>query len=450
MKYSIKLLLLILAICLIACSQMRTNRPNGWYLITNGTKDSISKEPIVTVKDFVVLKLDSDRNTKYQIIGRISKHKCSKWANSTEKAIGKQIGFIYENKIITAPQVNQRIEGGNFAISGHNLKVLFYQIRQEKVDFIKSLFKGWDKDSLYDELSKSETDSMMMQIDYWEAYEWKNMGANPLDHYWYSITDTIEYQKLENALHEELQKFNINSHSKDYMTSTAYLNYKSYIYAHHEYINLTFQSFLFEESPKGLYGYLIDDIIRKKYSKAPSIRDFVKHTDNKDDEKFAINDYQKKIWRLMNLERKKGEEVTSADDETDSLREQEHKKAWEGANKYRATITDSVYLNATVPMSDQAIAYLTPTGWNMDYAYNQVVYLKALERAKTHLVIKQNQLILNLKSGAEINISDDLFQYIAGFVVSNWNELIRKGIVEIEKTDKGYYDIVPPKKVQQE
>lgn len=149
----------------------------------------------------------------------------------------------------------------------------------------------------------------------------------------------------------------------------------------------------------------------------------------------------------LKLERTKGEKVASENHEADSLREQKHKKAWEEAHKYRATITDSVFLKTTVPMSDQAIDYLTLTGWNMDYAYNQVVYLAALERAKKHLAVKNNQLILNLKSGAEINVSDDLFQYIAEFVISNWNELIRKGIVEIEKTDKGYYDIVPPKRL---
>lgn len=324
---------------------MKISRPNGWYLITSETKDSISKEPIVTVKDFVALKLDSDFNATYQIVGTISKHRSSKWADATEKAIGKRIGFVHNNKVITAPQVNQRIEGGNFAISGHNIKVLFHQIRQEKVDSIESLFKDWSKDSLYNELSKIETDSMMMQLDYWEASKWKDMGANPLTHHWYNITDTIEYLKLE---------------------------------------------------------------------------------------------------------RKKGKKVTSENDEADSLREQEHKKAWREAHKYRAIITDSVFLKTTVPMSDQATNYLTPTGWNMDYAYNQVVYLEALERAKKHLAVKNNQLILSLKSGAEINVSDNLFQYIARYVISNWNELIRKGMVKIEKTDKGYYDIVPPKKAQQE
>lgn len=89
------------------------------------------------------------------------------------------------------------------------------------------------------------------------------MGTNPLDHYWYGALDTVEYKNLEKALQEELQEpkmQNFSSHSEDYMKSTAYRNYKNYISKHPEYINLMFQSFLFE-GPKGLYGYLIDDII---------------------------------------------------------------------------------------------------------------------------------------------------------------------------------------------
>lgn len=33
-------------------------RENGWYHILSGQTDSISKEPIVTTKDFIALKLD--------------------------------------------------------------------------------------------------------------------------------------------------------------------------------------------------------------------------------------------------------------------------------------------------------------------------------------------------------------------------------------------------------
>ncbi len=283
-------------------------RENGWYYLYDNRKDSISTDAIVTVKDFVALALDSTLSSGkmvYQIYGTISKHKRNKWADATEKAIGNRIGFIYNDEVIASPQVNMRIDGGRFSISdiyGHDMRTLFNRIRQEKADSLNRVFEGWDKEELHS-LPKNEIDSIMMEIDYWEASELVDMGKNPMDRYWYGQLDTVVYNKLENALYEELQKGNPSSRSGDYMKSEAYLDYKSFLNEHWEYMNLMFQSFLFRESPKGLYGYLIDDIVQSRFPDAPSVRDFVEKTDNRDDEIFAVNDWQKRIWRLMNLEK---------------------------------------------------------------------------------------------------------------------------------------------------
>ena len=50
-------------------------------------------------------------------------------------------------------------------------------------------------------------------------------------------------------------------------------------------------------------------------------------------------------------------------------------------------------------MSDAAI-----DAFNPNYAFNQVVYLKALERAKKHLSFQNNQLAFPIKNGSEIYI----------------------------------------------
>lgn len=50
-------------------------RENGWYHILSGQTDSISREPIVTTKDFIALKLDTDYFGKYVISGQISNYK---------------------------------------------------------------------------------------------------------------------------------------------------------------------------------------------------------------------------------------------------------------------------------------------------------------------------------------------------------------------------------------
>ena len=89
-------------------------RENGWYHILSGQTDSISREPIVTVKDFISLRLETDYCKKNVISGQISKYKMNKWAKETERATGRQIAFVFNDSIIARPRVNCRIENGVF------------------------------------------------------------------------------------------------------------------------------------------------------------------------------------------------------------------------------------------------------------------------------------------------------------------------------------------------
>lgn len=290
-------------------TQSTKRRENGWYYIVEMNQDSLSSEPIITVKEFDCLRLDTDTFGTYSITGTVSKHRQKKWANATERAIGKHIAFVFNDLVVSAPQVNQRIGSGNFQISvprrsSFDLPAIYQQLRKEKIDSIDVLFHGWYIDSTY---TSQEQDSLKMEIDYWEAKAWIELMSKPDEHYWYSIKDTAKYKSLEKALYEELQKGDVSSRASDYMKSGAYKKYKQYIATNHEYINLMFQGFLLRTS-KGLNGYLVDDIIQSIYPKAPSIRDFVYKTDNEDDEKWAIYEWQKKIWLLMNNEKKMREE----------------------------------------------------------------------------------------------------------------------------------------------
>lgn len=301
-------LILLLGWLLVGCNSQpfAIHRENGWYHVVNPNGDSLSLHPIVTVKDFVALQMDSDGHGTCVIVGRISKHKQKKWAHETEKAIGRQIAFVFDDSVITRPTVNARIESGAFQISasrGHDLKSLYTQIRKEKIDSIENLFKGWDKDSIYDS-SREKADSMVFAMDYWEASEWVDMSVNPEDHYWWGDLDTATYNQLESALREEMTKPPFSSRAEDYMKLKTYRKYKAYLCENADYINLMFQGFLFTESASGLCGYLVDDIVKSRYSAAPSIRAMTSGTDNPDDEMFAKLKYQKAVWRLMNEERK--------------------------------------------------------------------------------------------------------------------------------------------------
>lgn len=301
-------LILLLGWLLVGCNSRPSaiHRESGWYHVVNPNADSLSLEPIVAVKDFVALRMDSDGHGTCVIVGRISKHKQKKWAHETEKAIGGQIAFVLDDSVITRPTVNAKIESGAFQISaprGHDLKGIYTKIRKEKIDSMDRLFKGWEKDSIYD-LSREKADSMVFAMDYWEASEWVDMSVNPEEHYWWGDLDTATYNKLESTLRKEMTKAHFCSRAEDYMKLEAYRKYKACLCEHADYINLMFQGFLFTEPASGLCGFLVDDIVKSRYPTAPSIRAMTSGTDNPDDEMFAKLKYQKAVWRLMNEERK--------------------------------------------------------------------------------------------------------------------------------------------------
>ena len=109
------------------------HRENGWYLITDGQKDSLANSPIVTVKDFAAIELVSDDYGFRAISGRVNKQKQKVWADATEQAIGQRIGFVFNDTVITAPMVNARIESCTFQINapGHNLERIFKKLQKE-------------------------------------------------------------------------------------------------------------------------------------------------------------------------------------------------------------------------------------------------------------------------------------------------------------------------------
>ena len=148
-----------------------THRENGWYHVTDAPNDSLSLEPIVTTKDFISLKVE-DYAGKYVIRGKVSQFKMKKWARETEKAIGQRIAFLFNDSILTTVHVNSKIENGIFEITStldQRLPDIYRQLRQEKIDSIEFLFKGWDKDSLFYAASSEYRDSVRMAIDYWQA-----------------------------------------------------------------------------------------------------------------------------------------------------------------------------------------------------------------------------------------------------------------------------------------
>lgn len=122
MKSRNLIIILALSVCGTVCFSCRSQkgcRPDGWYYLNAGKTDSISKKPIITVKEFSALRLDSSvsgNKTIYQIIGQLSEEKIEKWGDATGRSVGKRIAFVYNGEVICSPQVNSRINSGAFSI----------------------------------------------------------------------------------------------------------------------------------------------------------------------------------------------------------------------------------------------------------------------------------------------------------------------------------------------
>lgn len=71
-----------------------------------------------------------------------------------------------------------------------------------------------------------------------------------------------------------------------------------------------------------------------------------------------------------------------------------------------------------------------------------MVYLAALQRAQKHLSIVG--LVCDLKSGAEIYVSEDLFLFIID-LFKDWNTWLESGRYEITKGEEELYMVRPKK-----
>ena len=114
----------------------------------SGQTDSISRKPIVTTKDFIFLRLETDYSGKYTINGQISKYKMNKWVKETERATGRQIAFVFNDSIIARPRVNCRIENGVFQITSISDKKIAGHIQRTETGknwFHWSSFQGLGK-----------------------------------------------------------------------------------------------------------------------------------------------------------------------------------------------------------------------------------------------------------------------------------------------------------------
>ena len=116
-----RIIFITLIALLFACTT--TRRPDGWYAVTES--NHIEGKAIINASDFEVVSLDTtSRPGSAFIVGKSKTEAVSKWADATEQRIGKRIGFVYKDSVITAPTVHCRIESGTFTIENDNRELI--------------------------------------------------------------------------------------------------------------------------------------------------------------------------------------------------------------------------------------------------------------------------------------------------------------------------------------
>ena len=104
------------------------HKVNGWYPVTDFPENKIEGGAFVTTNDFAKVFLDTLSVPDMAVIeGRLKAAMTQKWADVTERRIGKRIGFVFNDSVIMAPTVNCRIESGRFTINSPD-KALMLEI----------------------------------------------------------------------------------------------------------------------------------------------------------------------------------------------------------------------------------------------------------------------------------------------------------------------------------
>ncbi len=123
------MVLSIILSCICACSPR--HQTAGWYPVADYPDNTIIGKPLATVKDFKMivfqkdtLIIEGDTVRRMYIYGEVKPENRNSWAEGTERLIGHRLGFIFNDSVITAPNVNARMESGSFEIISPDTSLL--------------------------------------------------------------------------------------------------------------------------------------------------------------------------------------------------------------------------------------------------------------------------------------------------------------------------------------
>lgn len=101
----------------------------GWYYIIdtdNGYKRQLDQDttfyfinptPIITAKNITILEIYKANYGEMGLSMKLDDSGTKFWSEATYRTIGKQLAFIFDNKLLHVPKVNSQITGGITALN---------------------------------------------------------------------------------------------------------------------------------------------------------------------------------------------------------------------------------------------------------------------------------------------------------------------------------------------
>jgi len=128
-------IILIIVIFVFSHYKLSAQHFNGIYKVTdNGTlfslvNDTVSLRvdtvPLVSASEFNSVKKKYDKViNQFELLITLNENAAENFAKITEENIGKQLAFIIDDKLLTAPIVQKKITGGKLSVTGLDKKLV--------------------------------------------------------------------------------------------------------------------------------------------------------------------------------------------------------------------------------------------------------------------------------------------------------------------------------------
>ena len=115
----------------------------GWYYVISEGKGLrrhrsedttlyfLDSTPIVTAQNIVSFEIYEMEAGDYGMIIQLDEEGTAAWSVATRKSVGRKLGFVVDNKLLSVPIVNSEIPNGMTAFSGDYTKEEMLEIQKQ-------------------------------------------------------------------------------------------------------------------------------------------------------------------------------------------------------------------------------------------------------------------------------------------------------------------------------